>query len=146
MSDAQAINEERTVWTGSPSQLQNLGAYVVCVLLCWLIVPIFIALWKYLVTRSRQYEVTTQRIFYSSGVFSRQRDQLEIYRVKDMRVVEPFFYRLVGRGNVILDTSDRTTPTFVFESVQEPRALADLLRTHVEARRREKGVRELDME
>jgi uncharacterized membrane protein YdbT with pleckstrin-like domain len=146
MTENQAPPEERTVWEGSPSQLQNLGTYIVCILLCWLVVPIFVGLWKYLVTRSRRYEVTTQRIFYSSGVFSRERDQLEIYRVKDMRVVEPFFYRMVGRGNVLLDTSDRTTPTFVFEAVRDPRELADLLRTHVEARRRQKGVRELDME
>src|SRR3954463_8493291 len=33
---------EETIWRGTASQLKNLGCFILCVLFCWLIVPIFI--------------------------------------------------------------------------------------------------------
>lgn len=138
--------DETLVWRGSPSHVSQLGTYVLCVLFCWLIVPIFIAIWKWIVLRTRRYELTNQRLFYSWGVFSKHHEELEVYRIKDFRVEEPFLYRIFGKGNVILQTSDRSTPDFVMEAVARPRDLADKIRQQVEQRRDEKRVRELDMD
>ena len=40
--------DERIEWTGTPSQMQNLGWFIACLLL----VPIPWALWRWLVTRN----------------------------------------------------------------------------------------------
>ncbi|MDQ1255787.1 MAG: hypothetical protein QG656_381 [Candidatus Hydrogenedentes bacterium] len=144
--DTVNVSGEELLWEGSPSHVTGLGTYVLCLLTCVLIVPIVIAFVQWLKIRSRRYQITTQRIFYLTGIFNKNRDQIEIYRVKDIRVSEPFFLRLFGKGNIILDTSDKTTPVFVFEAVPKPRELADVIRQTVEARRVEKGVREVDME
>ncbi len=141
-----ALGKEEAVWSGHPSQVTNLGVYVLCALFCWLIIPIFIALWKWILVRSVRYELTTQRILVTTGVFSKETDSMELYRVKDLRVHEPFWYRLVGVGNVELDTSDHTTPVFTFDAVHNARGLADTIRNQVEALRMVKGVREMDMD
>ncbi len=42
-------------------------------------------------------------------------NELELYRVKDIVLNEPFLLRLVGLSNIVLVTSDRSTPVFVVE-------------------------------
>jgi uncharacterized membrane protein YdbT with pleckstrin-like domain len=55
-----------------------------CGLFCWLIVPIFFALVYYLQTRCKVFELTTQRLKITSGVFTKVTETLELYRVKDI--------------------------------------------------------------
>lgn len=138
--------KEEPVWQGHPSHVIYFWTYVVCGVLFFLVVPLFILLWKWLDVKSRQYELTTQRILSRTGIFSKHTNSIELYRVKDFTVQEPFWYRLFGVGNVVLDTSDRSTPTFVFQAVKQPRELADIIRHQVEHLRNVKGVRELDMD
>ena len=99
-----------------------------------------------MVTRCRRYRVTTQRIVYSTGVFNRATEELELYRVKDIRLEEPFLLRMFGLGNVVMLTSDRTSPEFRIHAVKGASGLLDSIRKHVEMRRDEKRVRELDVD
>ena len=59
--------------------------------------------------------------------------------------MQPPFIRLFGRGNVELITSDRTTPVLTLSAVTKPDELRESIRRHVDAERRRKGVREMDM-
>ncbi len=138
--------EEQTVWEGSPSQMVNLDKYLLCTLTFFLIVPVFVALWIWVATRCRRYQVTTERVNYSTGVFSRLTEALELYRVKDIRLEEPFVLRMFGLGNIVLITSDRTTPEFQIEAVSNGADLRDEIRKYVELRRDRKRVREVDFE
>lgn len=110
------------------------------------VVPILVALWRWIVLRATRYELTSQRISLSRGVFSKTRDAMELYRVRDITVFEPFVFRMFGVGNVVLQTSDRTNRTFTFQAVKNPSDLADLVRQNVEGCRMRKGVREIDVE
>lgn len=140
-----ASQPEELVWKGTPSQITNLLPFLLCIL----IIPIPWAFYRWLKTRNHVYEVTTQRIRETTGILNKQTDDMEIYRVKDMRLDQPFFLRLVGAGNIHLLTSDRTNEEFVLRAVRPkdgPRALLDAIRHHVEVRRDQKRVREIDME
>lgn len=136
---------EEKLWEGGPSQLTRLGTYLLCLLLAPLVIPIFFALAKYLQVRSCRYELTNERLRVRRGVLSRRTDELELYRVRDLTVVEPFFLRLVGRGHVILDTTDASTPQLTLEAVADPQKVRDLVRRGVEARRQVAGVRPLEV-
>ncbi len=137
--------EELEVWEGRPSQVVNLGIFVVCFLLAWLIVPIFVAAARFLSVHFTRYRLTSERLELVSGVLSRRMEQLELYRVKDMSVEEPLLLRLFGLGNVVLRTSDRSHPVFTLRAVPECTLLRDNLRGLVEKRRDHKRVRELDV-
>ncbi len=164
--------EETTVWKGHSSQILNLKPFLICGLIVLLLlaalvmvarvnenipslvlwtdlllmlVPIGFALREWLKLQSRVYELTTERFLITRGIFSKQTDTMELYRVKDLSVLQPFFLRLFSLGNLILQTSDRTTPTFVIEAVSGPKEFSDLIRKHVEACRDRKRVGELDM-
>lgn len=164
---------EETVWRGCSSQWRNMGMYLLCLLLgcfvvflsllaartgspeirklsplilCLLVVPIFMAVARYLQTKNRVYELTTERLKTSQGVFSRVTETLELYRVKDLETQQPFLYRLVGIENVQLNTSDATSPAVLISAVPSSAGLGDKVRNHVEAVRAQKGVREIDVE
>ena len=133
--------EEQVLWQGNPSQWTNFWPFVLCIF----IVPIPWAIWRYVATRCFSYEVTNQRIRIRQGVFSRRTDSLELYRVKDAAFVQPFVMRLVGIGNVELETSDATTPVLGIRGVPDADALREKILKAVDAVRDRKGVRELDL-
>jgi uncharacterized membrane protein YdbT with pleckstrin-like domain len=137
---------EETVWRGPSSQLKNLGIFILCGLFCWLIVPIFIALARYLQTKNKIYELTTERLKITEGVFSKVTETLELYRVKDIEVRQPFIYRMFGLENIHVQTSDLSSPSILIDAIPGVVTLGDKMRNQVEAVRQLKGVREIDIE
>jgi len=137
---------EETVWRGTSSQLKNLGIFILSGLFCWLIVPIFIALARYLQTKNKIYELTTERLKITEGVFSKVTETLELYRVKDIEVRQPFIYRMCGLENIHVQTSDLSSPSILIDAIPVVLTLGDKMRNQVEAVRQLKGVREIDIE
>jgi len=138
--------EEKEIWKGSPSQWTNFGTYVFCILFIWLVIPIFIALWRFLLVKTWKIEITDQRLIEEKGVLSKKTDELELYRVKDIRLEQPFFLRLVGLSNIILATSDRTHSIVKIPAIKDGKNLREKLRVAIDARRDKKKVRETDFE
>ena len=137
---------EEIVWRGTSSQWKNFGVYLICGLFCWLIVPVFFALAYYLQTRCKVFELTTERLKITSGVFTKVTETLELYRVKDIETRQPFFSRLVGIENVQMNTSDASSPFVLIEAVPSSVGFADKLRNQVEIIRQQKRVREIDID
>jgi uncharacterized membrane protein YdbT with pleckstrin-like domain len=137
---------EEIVWRGTSSQWKNFGVYLLCGLFCWLIVPIFLALARYFQTKCKIFELTTQRLKITSGVFTKHTDTLELYRVKDIETRQPFLSRMVGVENVQMKTSDVSSPFVFIEAVPSSVGLADKIRNQVEIIRQQKRVREIDIE
>jgi uncharacterized membrane protein YdbT with pleckstrin-like domain len=159
--------EETLVWRGTPSQWTNFGAYFFCLLLAagvaagyyflppdkqtpfiflGLLVPALWALGRWIGTRCHRYEVTTERVKITTGLLSRRTSEIELYRVRDYSIVEPFWLRLVGCGDVVLVTADRTTPHFALHAVPRAAWLKDQIRAHTERMRQRRGVRDLEID
>lgn len=160
-------SQETLVWRGTPSQWTNFGTYGFCLILAGaivaayflaatgpaqplilagLLVPAVWALARWIATRCHRYEITSERVKITTGLLSRKTSELELYRVRDYSVVEPFWLRLVGCGDVVLVTSDRTTPHFVLRAVPHARELKDQIRTQTERMRQRRGVRDLEID
>jgi membrane protein YdbS with pleckstrin-like domain len=145
-SDKPGPMAEETIWRGTASQLKNLGCFILCFLFCWLIVPIFIGLRRYLETKNHLFELTTERLKMTHGIFSKVTETLELYRVKDIEVLQPFIYRMVGLENIKVNTSDLSSPVILLDGISQKIGFADKLRNQVEIIRAQKNVRELDIE
>lgn len=156
--------EENIVWRGSPSQWTNFGTFVLCLLLAgavaplylytelgpiafaFLALPVALAALRWIVTRCHVYEVTTERLRTTTGLLSRTTTELELYRVRDYTVIRPFWLRLVGRGNLVLQTSDRTNPQVVLRAVPDVESLKDQIRANTERLRLSRGVRDIEID
>lgn len=145
-SDNTRAMAEEMIWRGTSSQLKNLGLFILCVLFCWLIVPIFIGLTRYLQTKNRVFELTKERLKITEGIFSKVTETLELYRVKDLEVRQPFIYRMLGVENIVINTSDLSSPVLLLEAIPKSVGLPDKLRDQVEIIRVQKKVREIDFE
>ena len=146
MNETNSLPPEEIVWRGTSSQWKNFGIYVLCGLLCWLIVQIVFAMIYYFKTKCKVFELTTQRLKITSGVFTKVTETLELYRVKDIETRQPFFSRLVGIENVQMTTTDVSSPIVLIEAVPSSVGFADKLRHQVEIIRQQKRVREIDIE
>ncbi len=123
-------------------EVSNFAPYI----LILLAVPTFIAGKRYLQTKCRVYEFTSERLKMREGVFSKISDTLELYRVKDIETRQPSVYRLCGIENVQLNTSDTSSPFLLIEAIPHHVGLGDKIRNQVETIRQQKGVREIDVE
>ena len=121
------MRAENLLWSGTPSQVTNFGAFVIWGLLaCTLVlapIALFVILWKYLVVKNQVYELTNQRLKMHSGVLSKRIEELELYRVRDTQFEQPFFLRLFGLGNVILLTTDTSSPEVIVPALKKGASL-----------------------
>ena len=132
--------EEKQLYIGRPSQILNILSFI---LWSWtLIVPIII----YLKTRFTVYEVTDERIKLKTGILSQEIDECELYRIRDYKIVKPFFQRIFGLGNIELITSDRSNVRINLNGIKDPENLYNIIRDNVEKVRRKTGTREIDVE
>ena len=136
------MTDERIEWTGHPSQWQNLGWF----LLCLLIIPIPVAIWKWLETNATIYTLTDQRLKFTRGVLTKTTEDLELYRVRDTKFEQGFFERLVGLGRIVLFSTDETSPEVRLPFIPDAEGVREKIRGLVEARRDAKRVRYLDAE
>lgn len=155
------MNDESIIWKSSPSQLLNIGTYSLALLLtigiivggvffppafAALIIPILWAGWKYLTVKCRVYELTSQRLRLYEGVINRQIDEIELYRVKDTNIEQPFWLRIFGLGVLNLKTSDRSHSDVALQAISDVATVREHIRKHVETLRDQKRVREVDFE
>jgi len=156
------MSEEKTIFRGSPSQVLNadvfagcgLGAILLVVLsavfwwafLLLLTIPIGLAIWKWLELKCRVFEVTSERIRMSQGIFTRRTDELELYRVNDISIVEPFILRAMGLGHIIMTTNDKSTPVVTISAIRGVKELREEIRKCVEVCRERKSVRVTELE
>ncbi len=154
---------EPVVWKASPSQILNMWPYVITVLLivaitllavttntpilaALTVLPLLYALWKFLSVRCRVYELTTERIRLYEGVLNQDINDVELYRVKDTKIVRPFWLRFFGLSTLTMESSDRSHPVVTFEAVPNGLGIREQVRKYVEIQRDKKRVREVDYE
>ena len=140
------MSTEKDIWSGSPSHWTSLFYYIVCIPLIPFLLGLLMGLWRYLTIRTWKISITTQRVINEKGVLSKTTDELELFRVKDITLDQPFFLRLVGLSNIVLHTSDRTTPIVIIPGIKNGKKLREEMRNIIDKRRDEKGVRERDFE
>lgn len=100
--------------------------------------------YKVLELKRIRYEVTPERIEFSRGIFNRKIDNIDMFRVVDIKLHRSLVDVLTGVGAVTLMTRDETDPAFVFEKIAEPKKLYDILKkTSLQADRRQ-GVIHVD--
>lgn len=74
------------------------------------------------------YEITPDRIEWGRGIFDRRVDNLDMFRVTDLKLRRTLLDCMVGVGTVALITTDKTDPEFKFEKIRDARYLYDIIK------------------
>jgi membrane protein YdbS with pleckstrin-like domain len=86
------------------------------------------------------YEVTVERIEWSRGILDRKVDNLDMFRVVDLKLRRSLLDCMLGIGTVGLITTDKTDPEFTFEKMRHSRRLYDTIKKASLAADRRDGV------
>jgi uncharacterized membrane protein YdbT with pleckstrin-like domain len=84
------------------------------------------------------------RIEFSRGIFSRKIDNLDMFRIIDIRLHRSLLDCLTGVGSVTLETKDDSDPTFEFEKIARPKVLYDIIKKASLQADRRQGVIHVD--
>ncbi|MDI1310940.1 PH domain-containing protein [Prosthecobacter sp.] len=160
---------ETTLWSGHTSQWVHFWYYFFCLLLAGgiafaatvfglatagigmlgylaLIIPLVMWLMRWWVTKCTTYELTSQRLRIRAGILNKKVDEMELFRVRDYSMEQPFLLRMVGLGNITLVTSDATTPTVAMRAIPGVESVREKLRNAVQNERDRKRVRQMDVD
>jgi uncharacterized membrane protein YdbT with pleckstrin-like domain len=127
------LEPEQKFFEGHPHPIGSVSRLAIALLTLGLA---YIYFW--LRSRSVTYLVSDQRILIEEGLFSQTTHTIELYTIEDIEIQKPFGQRLLGTGNLIIHTKDRTNPTLVLARLPvDVRQLYELMRPAIqEARRR----------
>ena len=93
------------------------------------------------------YELTEDRLILRKGIFVKSIDEIELYRVKDVRMDFTLINQWAGIGTIGIDSSDETTRAgaLVIPHIERAAERREEMRRLVDAARQKRRVRELDV-
>jgi len=98
--------------------------------------------WQILMARlGHYYRLTNRRLFVSTGLFNRRRDQVELLNIKDVYTrQQSLFHRWFSVGTVVVESSEQKYPITYLTGVDDPKTVMDLVWHCARAEREGKAV------
>lgn len=108
---------------------------------------LLIVLVRWLEVMSSAYEISGERLVLRRGIFLKSIDEVELYRIKDVRLDFSLLNQMADIGTISITSSDETTRNqeLKLRFIPKARQRREMLRALVDASRRRRGVREVDM-
>ena len=92
-------------------------------------VPLLVGIaYSWLTRLGVQYRLYQDSLEIQTGLVSRNVDNLQLFRVRDLGLRQSLIGRLLGVGDLTVTSTDQSTPHLVIRGVAAPRALYDALR------------------
>lgn len=127
-----ALNEQQLLLFRRYRVLTGLG-------LAMLVMLILLA--KMARLKTIRYEVSADRIEWSRGLLNRKVDNLDMFRVIDLKLRRSLLDCIIGVGSVTIMTTDKSDPEFAFEKIRNPRRLYDIIKkASLDADRRSNAI------
>ena len=114
-----------------------------------LLIPLALLIigWKWIQNLSASYEINPDRLIVRRGIFIKSIDEVELYRIKDVRIDFTLLNQAANVGTIGVTSSDETTRDAPLQLplVHDARRRRERLRDLVDAARQRRRVREVDM-
>ncbi|MBQ8806214.1 MAG: PH domain-containing protein [Bacteroidaceae bacterium] len=87
-----------------------------------------------------RYKLTESKLIIDTGLFTREEDEVWLYRITDVTLKSGFFERLLGLGTIHCCSVDKTKPEFDLRRIKNARKVKEMLSDMIEKERRERRV------
>ena len=104
------------------------GRYRVLAGLAIAAIALIVLMAKIAQVKNIRYKVTADRIEYETGIFGKKVDNLDMFRIIDIKLRRKFSDYIFGIGTVELATKDESHPKFVFKDIPDCRRLYDIIK------------------
>lgn len=88
----------------------------------------------------RKYCIRNDRLIVEKGIFASIVDEVLLYRIVDITLIQTLAGRLFGTGTVILHTTVDTEPEIRLENIKHPRKVREQISILVEESRTRRNV------
>lgn len=86
------------------------------------------------------YQITTERVRISEGLFAKEREDIELVRIQDVDHKQSLTERALGIGDVSISSHDTGMPEATLSNVSDPEAIHEILRRAVLRARKKHGM------
>jgi len=120
--NAAGDNEEKVLWEGKPSGLggrMKEAAHV----------------------NSTIYTITSQRVIIKYGLLDKKQEEIELFRVKDYKMIQSLQDRILGIGDIQIISTDPTAPVLEISDIRDPGSVKEILRKAIRAEKDTFGVK-----
>jgi membrane protein YdbS with pleckstrin-like domain len=133
------------IFSIKPSQWINLGWILFGIIGSPLILPPLIALYMIIHVYCWRYEFHEGFIVEHKGVFTVHRTEINLHRIKSIRLVQPFLFRFVGLSTVHLISSDPFKPYMKIIGIPYGEDMVTSIKEETDIYRKRKGLTESDI-
>lgn len=109
MKTTQNVHEEYVIWEGKPAGLTD-------------------RIKDKAKVNSTSYTLTNQRIIIKSGLIGKKVEEIELIKLKDIKLDQSIKDRLIGVGTLTIVSIDNTTPILHLVDIKDANAVKDLIR------------------
>jgi len=81
------------------------------------------------------YKITDSRIIVEKGIFTKKRDEIRLYRIRDVSTKRSLWERLFKMGDITVISSDASHASFVLRNIKQAIHVSDILGAAVEESR-----------
>jgi len=127
-----------TIFEGTPSWKAWFWSYVVACVLSIALVGLFWLGYLHFRRKSLRYKITGRTIDYEVGIFSRQIETLQLWRVKDLDFRQSVFERMLGIARIYIFTNDLTDPELILRGLPASREIFDRLKDAADLARQQR--------
>jgi len=117
--------------------LATISGIVLAIGALWLVRRVLLARYGHF------YRLTNRRLFVSTGVFIRRRDQMELLKVEDVYTKQSLWQRMLGLGTVVVASKEPRYPVMYLTGVDDPKGVMDLV-WHTSRAERDHGTVKVD--
>lgn len=87
------------------------------------------------------YRITSRRIIIEKGILTKKREEIQLYRVRDIAVKRSLIERMLKFGDITIYSTDASSPTYTLRNIRDSIRVTDLLGLAAEeARLRHKAL------
>ena len=92
-----------------------------------------------------RYRLSEDRIFCEKGFFNIRKDEVLLYRVRDLQLNMKLTQRIFGVGTVCVVSSDKSVPHLDLLNVKNPREVKELIHRSVEEAKDRRRMRTMEI-
>ena len=79
-----------------------------------------------------EYSLSKDRLFIKKGILFENRNEMLLYRIKDLTITRSFWQRLFGVATLTVKSLDASTPVVLLKNITRVEAVKEMLHDYVE--------------
>jgi uncharacterized membrane protein YdbT with pleckstrin-like domain len=139
----------RLLSTVSPSQYANLGWLIITIATVFIpyVAAFFLLIYLYrrLDYSFWEYRFYDDYVIEKKGIFNVSEEMVNYFRIKSIKVEQPFWMRLFGLSIIHVTTSEQFKPFIKFYAIENAQSFVDFLQSKTKLKRKENGIRDVDV-